>query len=70
MCPVPILCYRDAIVFRRGRDLLGGNVRLVVSGGAPLSPSVEEFIKVFFAKAGVLQGYGLTESVCRVVPSL
>jgi hypothetical protein len=40
---------------------LGGNVRIIVSGGAPLAPHVEEFLKVAMC-APVVQGYGLTES--------
>jgi long-subunit acyl-CoA synthetase (AMP-forming) len=35
-------------------------VRLVVSGGAPLAPHVEEFLRVAMC-APVAQGYGLTE---------
>lgn len=40
---------------------LGGNVGSIVSGGAPLAPHVEEFLKVVMC-APVVQGYGLTES--------
>jgi hypothetical protein len=40
---------------------LGGSVRVIVSGGAPLAPHVEEFLKVTMC-APVVQGYGLTES--------
>lgn len=36
---------------------LGGRIRLIVSGGAPLSPEVEEFLRVTTC-AFMLQGYG------------
>ncbi|THF95957.1 hypothetical protein TEA_021589 [Camellia sinensis var. sinensis] len=40
---------------------LGGNVRVILSGGAPLATHVEAFLRVV-ACAHVLQGYGLTET--------
>jgi len=36
---------------------LGGRVRLIISGGAPLSSEVEEFLRVTSC-AFVCQGYG------------
>jgi long-chain acyl-CoA synthetase len=36
---------------------LGGRVRLVISGAAPLSGHVEEFLRVIMC-APVMQGYG------------
>ena len=48
-----------ALVYRRCAPLLGGELRLAVSGGAPLSREIAEF----FASLGILilEGYGLTE---------
>lgn len=41
--------------------VLGGEVKWVVSGGAPLAPHIEDFLRVNMC-APVVQGYGLTES--------
>ncbi|KAH9620815.1 hypothetical protein KSS87_015122 [Heliosperma pusillum] len=51
----------DKIVFSKIKEGLGGNLRLILSGGAPLAPTVETFLRVVTC-AHVLQGYGLTES--------
>ena len=50
----------DKLVFRKITDKLGGKVRFVLSGGAPLSAD----LAAFFIGAGVeiLEGYGLTET--------
>uniref|UniRef100_A0A1B6E8J8 long-chain-fatty-acid--CoA ligase n=1 Tax=Clastoptera arizonana TaxID=38151 RepID=A0A1B6E8J8_9HEMI len=51
----------DKLVFAQTRQLLGGRVRLILSGGAPLSPDTHELIKVCLCEK-VIQGYGLTET--------
>jgi long-chain acyl-CoA synthetase len=40
------------------KERLGGNLRIIVSGGAPLSVAVEEFLRVVTC-AHVVQGYGI-----------
>ncbi|KAF8387686.1 hypothetical protein HHK36_026340 [Tetracentron sinense] len=51
----------DLLAFRKVKARLGGRVRLIVSGGAPLSAEVEEFLRVTSC-AFLTQGYGLTET--------
>uniref|UniRef100_A0A5B6ZVT6 Long-chain-fatty-acid--CoA ligase n=2 Tax=Davidia involucrata TaxID=16924 RepID=A0A5B6ZVT6_DAVIN len=51
----------DLLAFRKVKARLGGRIRLIISGGAPLSSEVEEFLRVTSC-AFVLQGYGLTET--------
>ncbi len=50
----------EKMFFSKIREGLGGNLRLVVSGGAALNPDIERF----FQHCGltILQGYGLTET--------
>ncbi|XP_061781393.2 long-chain-fatty-acid--CoA ligase 3a isoform X2 [Nerophis lumbriciformis] len=51
----------DIFVFKKIRSLLGGRVRMMFSGGAPLSAATERFMNVCFC-CSVGQGYGLTET--------
>ncbi|KAG5538238.1 hypothetical protein RHGRI_018983 [Rhododendron griersonianum] len=51
----------DKIIFSKVKEGLGGNVRLILSGAAPLATYVETFLRVVSC-AHVLQGYGLTET--------
>ena len=51
----------DKVVFSKVKERLGGRVRLIVSGGAPLSRHVEDFLRVCMC-CRVVQGYGLTET--------
>lgn len=48
-------------MFKRVRALLGGNTRILLSGGAPLSPATQRFMNVCLC-CPVGQGYGLTET--------
>eukprot|EP01104_Vermistella_antarctica_P013391 TRINITY_DN4039_c0_g1_i1.p1 TRINITY_DN4039_c0_g1~~TRINITY_DN4039_c0_g1_i1.p1 ORF type:complete len:751 (-),score=233.67 TRINITY_DN4039_c0_g1_i1:84-2207(-) len=51
----------NRLVFNKFKAQLGGRVRIVLSGGAPLSDEVSEFLSVCFS-CPILQGYGLTET--------
>ena len=49
------------LVFRKIQALLGGRIRVMVSGSAPLSSETQKFIQTAF-NCPVRQGYGLTET--------
>ncbi|EPY35419.1 long chain fatty acid CoA ligase [Angomonas deanei] len=49
-------------VFSKPREALGGNIRLFLSGGGPLSAATQNFMNVVFGLMVV--GWGLTETVC------
>eukprot|EP01122_Echinamoeba_exundans_P005958 TRINITY_DN1615_c0_g1_i2.p1 TRINITY_DN1615_c0_g1~~TRINITY_DN1615_c0_g1_i2.p1 ORF type:complete len:702 (-),score=218.09 TRINITY_DN1615_c0_g1_i2:80-2185(-) len=56
-------------VFKRPKSVTGGNLRLVISGSAPLTPDVQSFVRSVLG-CPVVQGYGLTETCagCSVAP--
>ena len=47
-------------IFKQVIDELGGELRFIISGGAPLDPKIEEGFKEFGIH--IVQGYGLTET--------
>lgn len=50
----------DKLVFSKWREALGGNFKIIVSGGAAIQPKLS---RVFWsAKLPVYEGYGLTET--------
>ena len=51
----------DKLVFNKMKALLGGKVRLMVTGSAPISGEVLDFLKICFC-ADILEGYGMTET--------
>jgi len=51
----------DLLVFKKAAKGLGGRLRFVLAGGAPLSSQTQEFASICFC-AKVIQGYGLTET--------
>ena len=50
----------DPIVFGKIRETLGGNVRLMVTGSAPISKDILDVLRVCFS-CHILEGYGQTE---------
>lgn len=54
-------CANFRLIFKKVAKLMGGRVRLVMSGGAPLSSDTHEQIKICLC-VDVIQGYGLTET--------
>jgi len=50
----------DGIVLKRIQERLGGRVKLIASGAAPLSPTILQFLKRVCG-AYVVEGYGQTE---------
>ena len=54
------LAIANKLVFSKWREALGGNIKFLVSGSAPLQPVL---IKIFTAaKIPVFEGYGMTET--------
>jgi long-chain acyl-CoA synthetase len=53
-------CY-DKLVFRKVANLLGGDVKYMITASAPIDPTVLEFLKICFC-CPMLEGYGLTET--------
>jgi long-chain acyl-CoA synthetase len=51
----------DGLLFSKIKQRLGGRVKVIISGGAPLPMHVENFLRVTMCCA-VVQGYGLTET--------
>lgn len=52
----------DKIVFSKMQDALGGNVKYMLTGSAPISTEVRKFMKICFA-APFAEGYGQTEGL-------
>ncbi|KAA6391582.1 MAG: long-chain acyl-CoA synthetase, partial [Streblomastix strix] len=59
--PNPQGFFDNSVLRKSTASLLGGRVRWIMSLGAPISPSLQEFLAVVFL-CPVISGYGLTES--------
>lgn len=64
--------FTDWLVWRKVTAKLGGRIRLVASGSAPLAPVTRDFLRVAMC-APVIEGYGLTETIgssfaCEPIP--
>lgn len=51
----------DRVVFGRIKARFGGRLRAILSGSAPISPEVMDFLRICFS-CEVYEGYGLTET--------
>merc|ERR1719334_755764 len=51
----------DRLIFKGVKALIGGRIRAIFTGGAPLSPESHTFIKTCMG-CPLLQGYGLTDT--------
>jgi len=59
----------DKLMFRSIRLLVGGRVRAILSGGAPLSEDTHDYLRAVLGVV-LLQGYGLTETcACGAIMS-
>jgi len=50
-----------ALVFKKFSKVVGGKLRLALSGGGPLNSEVQVFVRTCFG-CPFIQGYGLTET--------
>ena len=53
------------LVFEKIYNRLGGRIRFLISGGAPISPEIIRFMQN--ANLTILEGYGLTETVAPCI---
>lgn len=51
----------DLLVFKKFKAVVGGRLKVGISGGGPISPEVQEWVRSALC-APLVQGYGLTES--------
>ncbi|XP_003223478.1 long-chain-fatty-acid--CoA ligase 5 [Anolis carolinensis] len=59
----------DKLVFKKIQDIMGGKVRIVVTGAAPISPSVLTFLRAAFG-CQIFEAYGQTECTAGCTFSL
>jgi len=58
----------DSTVFSNVAQRLGGRVRLIITGSAPISADVLDFLRICFS-CDVVEGYGQTESTAALTLS-
>jgi long-chain acyl-CoA synthetase len=49
--------YYDNYVFKQAKEKLGGNVKVIITGSAPISENVLNFLKCLFC-CPIVEGYG------------
>lgn len=54
----------DRLLFNKLSMILGGRVSFMIVGGAPLSPSTQEFLRTCMPPIQLVQGYTMTETTC------
>lgn len=57
----PVYKMYDKLVFNKFKDAVGGRVRFMVTGSAPISKDVINFLKIAFC-CPIYEGYGQTET--------
>lgn len=51
----------DALVFSKTKEAMGGHLRLMTSGSAPILPHIHNFMRVVMA-CPLIEGFGQTET--------
>ena len=51
----------DPLVFAKMKEALGGRVKLMISGSAPIEPEVQSFLRIALG-VNLVEGYGQTET--------
>jgi len=51
----------NALIFKKFKASVGGNLRILLSGGAPLAPDAHDYCRTMLGIT-LMQGYGLTET--------
>ena len=61
-------CFWDPIVFNEFKNVLGGKVRFMLTGSAPMDPEILCFLKIAFC-CPIVEGYGQTEDCAGMLLS-
>ncbi|CDJ66365.1 long-chain fatty acid CoA ligase, putative [Eimeria necatrix] len=59
---IPQHPFWDKVVFDKFKNLMGGRVRIMLTGSAPLDPHTLERMRAFFC-CWIVEGYGMTETM-------